>query len=383
MAGIDEPETGIMNRHSEMVCAGAVSIETYVDGDGPAVVVIPSHGRGGGEDFESFTAAVVAAGYRVLRPQPRGVGRSAGPMTGVDLRALGDDIARVIEQLGNGFAVVLGHAFGHIVARAVAANHPGKVSAVILAAAAGRSVPPEINSAPMRGADLTRPDDERLAALRLAFFAPGHDASIWLRGWYPETLKMQVASITADRANLMRYWAAGTAPIFEIIAARDPFHRPEQWGDLRAQFRSRVTSTIIEGASHALFPEQPAAVANAVISYLDDLKLSPPTQRLRSQRLLAGGVLEIPYRTRACAWSWFGFGTVVNLLSLRIPLSRRVAGANLFSSDSRRAIGPAGYRSFGVRLVAALRTTCATTAGSSPACTASVRACWTCSRVVA
>src|SRR5271166_1841427 len=36
-----------------------VSIETYVDGDGPAVVVIPSYRRDGGEDFEPFTAAVV------------------------------------------------------------------------------------------------------------------------------------------------------------------------------------------------------------------------------------------------------------------------------------------------------------------------------------
>jgi pimeloyl-ACP methyl ester carboxylesterase len=268
MSSIDEPGSAIMKRHSEIICAGDVSIETFVDGDGPAVVVVPSYGRDGGEDFEPFAAALVAAGYRVLRPQPRGVGRSTGPMTGVDLRGLGDDIAHVIDQLGNGSAVVLGHAFGHIVARAVAVNHPGKVAAVILAAAAGLSVPPEIDSAPMRAADLTRPDEERLATLRLAFFAPGHDASIWLRGWYPETLKMQVDSITADRANLMRYWSAGTAPIFEIIAALDPFHRPEQWRDLRAQFGSRVTSTVIEDASHALFPEQPAAVASAVIGYL-------------------------------------------------------------------------------------------------------------------
>jgi pimeloyl-ACP methyl ester carboxylesterase len=193
-------------------------------------------------------------------------------MTGVDLRGLGDDIAHVIDQLADGSAVVLGHAFGHIVARTVAANHPGKVAAVILAAAAGRSVPPEINSAPMRAADLTRPDDERLADLRLAFFAPGHDASIWLRGWYPETLKMQVACVAADQANLLRYWAAGTAPIFEIIAALDPFHRPEQWCDLRDQFGSRVTSAVVDDASHALFPEQPAAVASAVVGYLEDLK---------------------------------------------------------------------------------------------------------------
>jgi hypothetical protein len=62
-----------------------------------------------------------------------------------------------------------------------------------------------------------------LLALRLAFFAPDHDASIWLTGWYPQTLKMQVASVTADGVNLNRYWAAGTAPIFEIIAALDRF----------------------------------------------------------------------------------------------------------------------------------------------------------------
>ena len=123
----------------------------------------------------------------------------------------------------------------------------------------------------MRAGDPTLPESERLAALRLAFFAPGHDASIWLTGWYPETLKMQIASVTADGVNLDRYWAAGTAPIFEIIAPLDPFHQRDQWGDLRSQLGPRVTSTVIEDASHALFPEQPAAVAGAVIGSLRTL----------------------------------------------------------------------------------------------------------------
>jgi hypothetical protein len=65
-----------MNRHSEIVTNGTVSIETYTDGRGPAVVVLPSYGRGGGDDFDKFTIALVGEGYRVLRPQPRGVGRS-------------------------------------------------------------------------------------------------------------------------------------------------------------------------------------------------------------------------------------------------------------------------------------------------------------------
>jgi hypothetical protein len=33
-----------MNRHSEIVTVGGVSIETYVDGNGPAVVVRPAAG---------------------------------------------------------------------------------------------------------------------------------------------------------------------------------------------------------------------------------------------------------------------------------------------------------------------------------------------------
>jgi pimeloyl-ACP methyl ester carboxylesterase len=79
---------------------------------------------------------------------------------------------------------------------------------------------------------------------------------------------MQIASGAADGVNLDRYWAAGTAPIFEIIATLDPFHQQDQRHDLQSRLGPRATSTVIEDASHALFPEQPTAVARAVIGYL-------------------------------------------------------------------------------------------------------------------
>lgn len=99
-------------------------------------------------------------------------------MTGVTIDELTDDVAAaVIGKLGHGPAVVLGHAYGNFVARTVATNHSGKARAVILAAASTRAVPPEINNAPFVAGDPALPEEERLAALRLAFFAPGHDAS--------------------------------------------------------------------------------------------------------------------------------------------------------------------------------------------------------------
>ncbi|HEX4253066.1 MAG TPA: alpha/beta hydrolase [Pseudonocardia sp.] len=257
---------------SVIVAAGQASIVTYVEGNGPDVVLLPSYGRDGGDDFDAIAAAVAGAGYRVLRPQPRGIAGSIGPMTGVSLADLGNDVAQVIGSLGSGPAVVLGHAFGNFVARTVATDHPDSVAAVVLAAASGRSVAPEVNSAPFRAGDPTLPEGERLAALRLAFFAPGHDPSAWLTGWYPKTLGMQHAAVTtAGRAGIDHYWDAGTAPVLEITAEYDPFNPRAQWGELSARLGPRVTSTVVANASHALFPEQPDAVAGAIIGYLKTL----------------------------------------------------------------------------------------------------------------
>lgn len=55
-------------RTSEIVSGNGVTIETYVQGSGPAIVMLPSTGRDGGEDFDDVAARLQAAGFRVLRP---------------------------------------------------------------------------------------------------------------------------------------------------------------------------------------------------------------------------------------------------------------------------------------------------------------------------
>ena len=39
------------------------------------------------------------------------------------------------------------------------------------------------------------------ATLRFAFFAPGHDARVWLSGWHPEVDESQFAAGRATRAS--------------------------------------------------------------------------------------------------------------------------------------------------------------------------------------
>ena len=248
-----------------------VSIETVVQGAGPAIVILPSLGRDGYEDYDAVAQALVDAGFRVLRPQPRGIGASTGPMQGVLLPALARDIAEVIRQQGGGRAVIVGHAYGNFVARMTAVAHPEVVRGVVLAAAAARSYAPEIQVAPGIAGNLQLPDEKRLEALRLAFFAPGNDATPWLHGWYPKTQAMQAAS-SRGAVKQDAWWHAGRAPLLELIPESDPFKPSKDWDQLKREFGDRLTTRVIARASHALFPEQPQAVAEAIASWARTLE---------------------------------------------------------------------------------------------------------------
>jgi pimeloyl-ACP methyl ester carboxylesterase len=258
-------------RHSQRVNGENVTLEVDVDGEGPGLVVLPSYGRGGGEDFDIFAGKVSAAGFKVLRPQPRGIAGSKGKMDGLSLHDQADDVALVIRELSGGKAIVLGHAFGHGVAKTVAADYPSLVSGAILAAAQCSSVPPEIEQTPHQACDLSAPSEARLAALRKGFFAPNHDPSIWLDGWYPETMQMQVSSV--GRTPAIEFMGAGSAPLLEIIPDSDPFKPREYWGELRQKLGDRVTTVVVPDASHALFPEQPERVAVIVTEWCRELTL--------------------------------------------------------------------------------------------------------------
>lgn len=256
------------NHQIHTVRTAVASLETVEQGAGPAVVIVPSYGRGTGADYDRFSERVAAAGFRVLRPQPRGIAGSTGPMHGVTLHDLAADVVAVVDQLAGGHAHLLGHAFGGYVVRVAAIDRPDAVSSVILAAAQGPTVPDDVAATPMTAGDPEASKEDRLAALRLGFFAPDHDPSGWLAGWYPEVLAMEVGAIEANDPPRAQFLGAGRAPVLELIAAEDPFHQRQEWGSLRRECGDRVTSVIIPHASHALFPEQPDAVADAMLAHL-------------------------------------------------------------------------------------------------------------------
>jgi len=252
-------------REREIVADEDVRIEVISEGAGLLVAILPSRGRDS-EDYDEVASGIAKAGYRVLRPQPRGTGASTGPMNRLTLHDFARDVAAVIAYAGGGPAVVAGHAFGNWIARMTAADHPRLVRGVIILAAAAKTYPRALAEAVTKCADLTLADSERLKYLRSTFFAPGHDASVWLKGWYPEVNESQFAAGRATRQE--EWWGAGTAPLLDLQAALDPFKPRETTNELKDEFGERVTIAVIPDASHALIPEQPAAVVEAIVAWM-------------------------------------------------------------------------------------------------------------------
>lgn len=246
-------------------------IEVLIDGPpcpAPTIVLLPSSLRDA-RDLVPLASCLVAAGFRVLRPQPRGMGRSGTPPDGMTLHHLADDVAQAIAARGGGRAIVAGHAFGHFVARVTDLDHADRVRGVVVLAGAARTFPPGLTQALDLAADAAQPRAARLAALQQAFFAPGNDPSHWLDGWHPQWREAYRRAASVPDKNT--WWPVSHAPILDLQGACDPWRPEATRGELRAVLGDRVSVQVIADASHALPFEQPAAVAAAIVAWAHTL----------------------------------------------------------------------------------------------------------------
>ena len=255
-------------RTRSLVEYDTVEIDLIAEGRGPLIVLLPSRGRDS-EDYDEVAAGLAKEGFRVLRPQPRGMHASKGPLKDLTLHDLARDVATVIEREKAGPAVIVGHAYGNWVARMTAVDHPKLVRGVVLAAAAAKKFPPRLSQLVSKSADQSVPEAERLAAMQEIFFASGNDPKIWLKGWWAEASEAQ--RVAAANVKQSDWWHAGTVPLFDLQAGIDPFKPKGTENELKDEFPDRVTVVVIPNASHALLPEQPAAVVQAIAGWVRKL----------------------------------------------------------------------------------------------------------------
>jgi pimeloyl-ACP methyl ester carboxylesterase len=249
---------------------GGISVRYYEQGAGDTVVLIPSLGRCA-SDFNELAGALAGSGYRTVSVELRGTGGTTGSSLFARLTQhdYARDVASVIRNLtGGGKAHVVGHAFGNRVARTLATDHPGLVRSLVLVAAGDRvDIPTDVRRAVLGCFLNFLPDCVREKSVRTAFFAQGSDIPVhWLHGWYFRAAWPQSRAAQATPEEEWR--AGGQAPILVLQAENDVIAPPELSAALKRELGGRVTVVSIPRAGHAMLPEQPGLIRDAVISFL-------------------------------------------------------------------------------------------------------------------
>src|SRR4051812_20443432 len=245
-----------------------VRLEVLTEGAGDDVILLPSSHRGAA-DFALLSAALAGAGYRAIAVNPRGVGASTGPLD-LSMRDIADDVAMVIQQMGDGPAHVVGHALGNTFARAPASSRPEAVQSLALLACGGHNLaeaapPPLVMEHFARCSDTALPDADRIESLGIVFFAPGNDASVWLDGWWEGGSAASAALRSSDPEE---WWRGGTAPILIVQPLHDAMAPPETTGrQLKRDLGDRVRYVELADCGHAMLPEQPDLIAEHVLTW--------------------------------------------------------------------------------------------------------------------
>jgi pimeloyl-ACP methyl ester carboxylesterase len=247
-------------------------VHLSVQGTGPAVVLVPSLGRARG-DFDELRRPLIDAGFCTVAVDPRGTD-GQGLDEAVTLHDLAADVAAVIESTSEGRVHLVGHALGNRISRCVVADRPDLVASLTLLAAGGLVEPAEEDRAALRRCfDLDAPADAHRAAVRQAFFATDDIPASWLDGWYPAVAAAQSAAV--GRTDRTDWWSARAPATLVVQGLQDRIAVPENGRRYVAEIGATATLVEIDGAGHALLPEQPDAVADALIDFLG--RVTSPT----------------------------------------------------------------------------------------------------------
>ena len=246
------------------------NIEYFSQGQGDAVVLLPGGSLTVGY-MEGLAQAVAGAGFRVIRINFRGSGKSTGSGKGVTLHTLAADVAGVIEALKLGPANVAGHAFGNRVARMLAADRPELVRSVILFAAGGKVAPkPAADRALMTIFNPKSSEAEVLEAMKYMVGNPADAGAVWqiLKPCRAPTAA-GIERTAAESTPLNAWWAPPGQQKYLVLQGTDDQAAPPENGELlKQELGARVTLVPFPRAGHLMLVTEPKKAAAAMVSFL-------------------------------------------------------------------------------------------------------------------
>lgn len=280
-------------RRSRLVCTGSVGVmpsRIELDregtrlacwdfgGSGPPVLLL--HGLAGHSGEWNATAESLASAFRVLALDQRGHGDSETTPGDVSREAFVVDVAAVIDQLGLGPVVLVGHSMGANTAMLMAAEHPALVRALVVAEGSPdgpQQYDPQPDVAALIRQWLARwpvpfPD----ADVARAFFRhQGLEPTAWTAGLRPRadglwpafepTVMVDCIADLASR-NYWRQWRAIQCPAL-IVFGQHGYFTAEHGTELAAQLPDAALLTIPD-AGHDVHLDAPGPWAHALQAFL-------------------------------------------------------------------------------------------------------------------
>ena len=265
-AGENEDESSI----SQFVELADARIEYFSQGEGEVVVLLPG-GSLSVNYLQNLAQSLDDAGYRAVRINPRGAGKSTGSAEGVTLHTLAGDVAGVIKALDAGPVHVAGHAFGNRVSRMVAADHPALVQSVVLLAAGGKvAATSEADEALGLIFNPTTSDEDYLGAMKFMVGDPADSAMVaeaMKKSRAPKAGPIQRAA--AGTAKLEEWWAPkGDTPYLILQGANDQAAPPKNGELLKADLGDRASLVSIPKAGHMMVISKPTVVSESIVAFI-------------------------------------------------------------------------------------------------------------------
>ncbi len=251
-----------------------VPLNHAIDGSGPRVVLL--HPVGLDLTFLAPVAKELAPAFTVLRLDARGHGKSPTEPLAQSLDDYAEDIHALLHRLDFAPAAIVGFSFGGMLAQTLALNHPEDVSALIPCACPSTLSDDKRAIAAARGIDAMRNGMASILDVTMErwfnddFRLAGGDEPSRRRLLSNDIMAWATAWSAMSRIDTLPRLGAITAPTLCIAGELDKSSGPPIVKQI-ADAIPGARCTIMPGAPHMLFIEQPREVAELIGEFLRGL----------------------------------------------------------------------------------------------------------------
>jgi pimeloyl-ACP methyl ester carboxylesterase len=177
---------------------GEVTVFFTDDGQaGGAAPLLLVHGWGADSHEWAWHIPALAATRRVIAPDLRGHGYSSTPPGGYSPQHFAADLTLLLDHLGTGPVVAVGHSMGAQIASILAVEHPERIVALV-AVDPGYGIAPELAAAFPAMIESLRGRDTHAAAVRMDSWSYTATTPPLIRTWHTRRLLGAHPHVLAD-----------------------------------------------------------------------------------------------------------------------------------------------------------------------------------------